>query len=61
MAGSMNYYPLKNLPQATPYYQKYLSLWTRQGLLDAVKIGQIWYSSKNAVEQYLSKHRKKDV
>jgi hypothetical protein len=29
--------------------------------LDAVKMGKTWYSSKSAVEQYISKHGKKDV
>jgi Fic family protein len=53
--------PLKELAMEIPYSQEYLSLRARQGLLDAVKIGKKWYSSKRAVEQYLSEHGKKDV
>ena len=53
--------PLNKLAPVTPYSQEYLSLRARQGLLDAVKMGKTWYSSKSAVEQYLSKHGKKDV
>ncbi|AKB29051.1 Huntingtin interacting protein E-like protein [Methanosarcina siciliae T4/M] len=53
--------PLKELATETPYSQEYLSLRARQGLLDAVKIGKTWHSSKRAVEQYLSEHGKKDV
>ena len=53
--------PLNELAPTTPYSQEYLSLRARQGLLDAVKMGKTWYSSKSAIEQYLSKHGKKDV
>ncbi|MCZ7392144.1 MAG: Fic family protein [Candidatus Methanoperedens sp.] len=48
--------PLKGLAKETPYSQEYLSLRARQGALDAVKIGKIWYSSKRAIKQYLSEH-----
>ncbi len=50
--------PLKELAENTPYSQEYLSLRARQGVLDAVKIGKIWYSSRHAIEQYLSEHGK---
>ncbi len=48
--------PLKELAKGTPYSQEYLSLRARQGILDAVKTGKSWYSSKRAVEEYLSGH-----
>ncbi|CAG0962237.1 MAG: Fic family protein [Candidatus Methanoperedens sp.] len=48
--------PLKELAKGTPYSQEYLSLRARQGILDAVKTGKSWYSSKRAVEEYLSEH-----
>ncbi len=48
--------PLKELAENTPYSQEYLSLRARQGVLDAIKIGKIWYSTKRAIEQYLLKH-----
>ena len=50
--------PLKELASMTPYSQEYLSLRARQGILDAVKIGKTWYSSKNSIEQYIYKHGK---
>jgi len=53
--------PLKELALETPYSQEYLSLRARQGLLDAVKMGKTWHSSKRAVEQYQSEHGKKDI
>ncbi len=59
--GSDELLSLKELATETPYSQEYLSLRARQGLLDAVKIGKTWHSSRRAVEQYLSKHGKKDV
>ena len=50
--------PLKELAGNTPYSQEYLSPRARQGVLDAVKIGKIWYSSRHAIEQYISEHGK---
>ena len=57
--GTDELLPLKELAPMTPYSQEYLSLRARQGLLDAVKMGKTWYSSKSAVEQYLSNYGKK--
>ncbi len=51
--------PLKELAKNTPYSQEYLSLRARQGVLDAVKIGKVWYSSRHAIEEYLSEHGKR--
>lgn len=56
--GSDELLPLKGLAANTPYSQEYLSLRARQGVLDAVKIGKIWYSSRHGIEQYLSEHGK---
>ena len=56
--GSNELLPLKVLAGDTPYSQEYLSLRARQGVLDAVKMGKIWYSSRHAIEQYLSEHGK---
>ncbi len=50
---------LKELAQETPYSQEYLSLRARQGHIDAVKMGKTWYSSKRAVNEYISKYGKK--
>ncbi|WP_269852154.1 hypothetical protein [Methanosarcina horonobensis] len=59
--GNDELLPLKELAMETPYSQEYLSLRARQGLLDAVKIGKTWHSSKHAVGQYLSEHGKKRI
>lgn len=56
--GSDELLPLKELAASTPYSQEYLSLRARQSVIDAVKIGKIWYSSRHAIEQYLSEHGK---
>lgn len=55
--GTDELLPLKELAKETPYSQEYLSLRARQGLLDAVKMGKIWYSSKRAIGQYVSEHK----
>ncbi len=58
LGGSDELLPLKVLAGNTPYSQEYLSLRARQGVIDAVKIGKIWYSSRHAIERYLSEHGK---
>ena len=54
--GNDKLLPLKELAAGTPYSQEYLSLRARQEYLDAVKIGRVWYSSKRAMEGYVSVH-----
>jgi Fic family protein len=49
--------PLKELAHYTPYSQEYLSLRARQGKLDAIKIEQIWYSSRRALKEYIKTQR----
>jgi len=44
---------LKELARGSPYSQEYLSLRARQGILDAVKIGKTWHSTRSAMEAYL--------
>ncbi|MBS3802880.1 MAG: hypothetical protein KGY65_09050, partial [Candidatus Thermoplasmatota archaeon] len=44
--------PLSVLSNETDYSQEYLSLRARQGKLDAVKIDNMWYSSKRALQEY---------
>ena len=51
--------PLKELAQNSPYSQEYLGLRARQGVLDAAKLGKSWYSTRHAIEQYLSEHGKR--
>jgi Fic family protein len=43
---------LSELSKKSDYSQEYLSLRARQGKLDAVKIENIWYSSKRALMDY---------
>ena len=45
--------PLKEIAEFSAYSQEYLSLRARQGKLDAVKIENIWYSSKRALKEYM--------
>ncbi|MFQ6119061.1 MAG: hypothetical protein ACE5KE_04130 [Methanosarcinales archaeon] len=47
--------PLKELAKESPYSHECLSLRARQGELDAVKLGRIWYSTKRALKQYMQK------
>ncbi|NJD75895.1 MAG: Fic family protein [Candidatus Methanoperedens sp.] len=57
--GNDKLLPLKELARETPYSQEYLSLRARQGFLDSIKTGRVWYSSKRAVGEYVSGHGKK--
>jgi len=43
---------LKEIAAFSPYSQEYLSLRARQGKLDAVKMDNVWYSSKRALKEY---------
>jgi Fic family protein len=58
--GTDELLPLKELAPGTPYSQEYLSLRARQGVLDAVKIGKVWYSSKSAIKHYMFGHERYD-
>jgi Fic family protein len=46
--------PLRELAKYSPYSQDYLSLRARQGKLDAVKIDNVWHSSRKALDNYRS-------
>ena len=50
--------PLGDLVSNSPYTQEYLSLRARQGILDAVKIGNVWHSTIRALEEYAEVHGK---
>ena len=54
--GKEELLPLKELAKTVPYSQEYLSLRARQGILDAVKMGRTWHSSKRALEDYVNEH-----
>ena len=54
--GKNELLPLNNLAKLSPYTQEYLSLRARQGFLDATKIGNVWHSTKRALEEYLKVH-----
>lgn len=48
--------PLAYLAKTSPYSQEYLSLRARQGVLDAIRIGNVWHSSRRALEEYAEEH-----
>ena len=67
VAGSLSMYlsafggddelmPLKELAMEGPYSQEYLSLRARQGVLDAVKLNNVWHSSRSALDVYSMEH-----
>lgn len=51
--------PLRTLAQGSPYSQEYLALRARQGVLEAVKIGDVWYSSKSGLDEYVAGRRRR--
>ena len=46
--------PLKEATEGTSYSQEYLSLLARQGRLEAIKQGRVWYTTRQAVADYQS-------
>ena len=54
--GKEELLPLKELAKGSPYTQEYLSRRARQGILDAVKMGRTWHSSRRALEEYVKEH-----
>ena len=50
--------PLKELAKDLPYSQEYLSLRARQGVLDAVKMGRVWHSTRRVLDEYIERHRR---
>jgi Fic family protein len=50
--------PLKRLARGSPYSQEYLALRARQGVLEAVKVGRTWYSSRQALNAYIEAVRR---
>jgi Fic family protein len=51
--------PLRELAKVSPYSQEYLSLAARKGLLDATKIGDTWYATRRALDEYCKEHGRK--
>lgn len=45
--------PLSALAKDTPYSAEYLSLLARKGMLDAVKVGRVWKSTKETINAYI--------
>ena len=52
-----NYISLAEMAQMCPYDQEYLSLLARQGKLECKKIGKKWYTTAEAVNEYLEEKR----
>jgi Fic family protein len=57
--GKSELMPLADLAKRTDYSQEYLSLRARQGVLDAVKINNIWHSSAKALDEYINTYKNK--
>lgn len=51
--------PLRELAASSPYSQEYLSLAARRGLLDAIKINDIWHATRHALDEYCEQHGRK--
>jgi len=52
--------PLKELAETVaPYSQEYLSLLSRRGVLDAVKIRGVWHASRRTVMRYVEAHERR--
>ena len=51
-ASGDEWIPLREAAKSTPYSQEYLSLLARNGRLEAIKRGRIWYTTRQAVIDY---------
>ena len=58
-----NYLPISTLvaEPSMPYGQEYVSLLARRGKIDAFKEGRVWYTSKEAVLDYVENRDRKRV
>ena len=59
--SSYDYQPIINIvsePEAT-YGQEYVSLLARTGKIDAYKEGRNWYTTKEAIEEYMATRKRK--
>lgn len=54
------YEPIANIVSEddVPYNAEYVSLLARQGKIDAYKEGKVWYTSKSAITEYISKRKR---
>jgi hypothetical protein len=59
-ASEEKYIPLSEAAKYTPYSAEYLSLRARQGKLRAIKIGKIWVTKREWVEEYVRKYQGKE-
>lgn len=48
--------PLSEAAKGTPYSAEYLSLLARRGMLDAVKIGRVWMTTRKTIKRYVEVH-----
>ena len=60
MAKEEKYISLSEAAKYTPYSAEYLSLRARQGKLRAIKIGKIWVTKREWVEEYVRKYQGKE-
>jgi Fic family protein len=59
VGGRETLIPLRELAKISQYSQEYLSLAARKGLLDATKIGDTWYATQQALDEYCREHGRK--
>jgi len=45
--------PLSEAAKGTPYSAEYLSLLARRGMLDAVKVGRVWMTTRSTLRRYI--------
>ncbi|WP_035108745.1 Fic family protein [Flavobacterium denitrificans] len=59
--SSYDYQSIQNIISEpdTPYGQEYVSLLARTGKIDAYKEGRTWYTTKEAIENYMATRKRK--
>lgn len=59
--NTYDYQPIQNIVSEpkSPYGQEYVSLLARTGKIDAYKEGRNWYTTKEAIEEYMATRKRK--
>jgi Fic family protein len=51
--------PLSELAMGTPYSSEYLSLLARKGVIDAIKVGRVWKTTRETIASYVEQHKQR--
>lgn len=56
VSSGSEYIILREAAKSSPYSQEYLSLLSRKGKIEAIKLGRNWVVKKESIENYIKEH-----